>query len=57
MTTKHMKELIVKELLEISERLGDLVVKNSVEPEEIAEQLRECASALELAWETDDEEG
>lgn len=56
MTTKHMKELIIKEILGVSERLDELFIKNSVELEELSEQLKECANALELAWEIKDEE-
>ncbi len=53
MTAKRRKELIINELLDISKRLGELVIRNSMDAEDLAEQLKECAMTLDALWETE----
>lgn len=52
MTTEQLKGMLVKEICDIADRVEELNTRNSAEPEEIAAQLRECAHALEVSWET-----
>lgn len=53
MTAKQRKELIINELLDISKQLDELVIRNSMDAEDLAKQLKECARALDTLWETE----
>ena len=53
MTAKQRKELIINELLDISKQLDELVIRNSMDAEDLARQLKECATALDILWETE----